>query len=195
MFNRLIPILFAVIFIASSSLIGCSQLPANNSEVSSSRSMQTSMVKSGDPTSSSSLELMRQGELSAPLSSPLRDVYYDFDRYNLSPDGREILKANASWLKANPLVRVEIEGHADERGTNEYNLALGANRAQSSKDYLLSLGISEGRLTTMSYGEEVPVCKERSEGCWQKNRRARFVIIPAQPAYSSSPATFQAAAK
>jgi peptidoglycan-associated lipoprotein len=153
------------------------------------------MVKSGDPTSSSSLELMRQGELSAPLSSPLRDVYYDFDRYNLSPDGREILKANASWLKANPLVRVEIEGHADERGTNEYNLALGANRAQSSKDYLLSLGISEGRLTTMSYGEEVPVCKERGEGCWQKNRRARFVIIPAQPAYSSSPATFQAAAK
>lgn len=195
MFNRLIPLFFAVIFIASSSLIGCSQVPANNSEASSSPLMQTSVVKSGEPASSSSLELMRQGERSAPLFSPLGDVYYDFDRYNLSPDAREILKANASWLKANPSARVEIEGHADERGTNEYNLALGANRAQSSRDYLLSLGISEGRLTTVSYGEEVPVCKERSEGCWQKNRRARFVIIPAQPAYSSSPATFQAAAK
>lgn len=144
----------------------------------------------------SSLEALRRGEAPAtPASSPMKEVYFDFDRYDLRADARTTLKANGEWLKANPAIRVQIEGHADERGTNEYNLALGANRAQSSKDYLLSLGISEGRLTTMSYGEEVPVCKERSEGCWQKNRRARFVIIPAQPAYSSSPATFQAAAK
>ena len=86
------------------------------------------------------------------------------------------------WLKANASARIEIEGHADERGTNEYNLALGAKRAQATKDYLVTLGISKERLSTISYGEELPVCKEHGEECWQKNRRAHFVIISARPA-------------
>ena len=128
----------------------------------------------------SSLEAMRGGEV--PSSGPLQEVRYDFDRYDLRSDAREILKANANWMKANPSVRVQIEGHADERGTNEYNLALGAKRAHSSKDYLVSLGISAERLSTVSYGEELPVCKDKTEGCWQNNRRARFVIITARPA-------------
>lgn len=112
----------------------------------------------------------------------MREVYFDFDRYDLRPDARDTLKVNSEWLRANPAVGVEIEGHADERGTTDYNLALGAKRAQSVKDYLVTLGTVADRLSTMSYGEEAPVCREHNEECWQKNRRARFVIQPARPA-------------
>ena len=131
----------------------------------------------------SSLEALRRGEsATTPASSPLKEIYFDFDRYDLRADARAILKSNAEWLKGNPSVRIEIEGHCDERGTNEYNLALGAKRAQAAKDYLASLGIAVNRLSTISYGEEVPVCKEHNEECWQKNRRDRFVIVPTRPA-------------
>jgi peptidoglycan-associated lipoprotein len=139
--------------------------------------MQGASAGSGESGSSSSLELMRRGEL-ASSSGPLKEVYYEFDQHTLHLEAREILKSNANWLKANPVVRVEIEGHADERGTNEYNLALGSKRAESCKDYLVSLGISEERVSTVSYGEEVPACRDQSDTCWQKNRRARFVIVP-----------------
>jgi peptidoglycan-associated lipoprotein len=131
----------------------------------------------------SSLDQLREGKPAVtPGSSPLNDVYFSFDRYDLEVDARATLKANADWLKRNPAARVEIEGHTDERGTNEYNLALGAKRAQAAKDYLVTLGISTERLSTISYGEEIPVCKESSESCWRQNRRARFVIIQARPA-------------
>ncbi len=130
-----------------------------------------------------SLDALRKGQSTAtPASSPIKDVYFEFDRYDLRADARETLKANAEWLKKNPAARVEIEGHCDERGTNEYNLALGAKRAQAAKDYLATLGIRGDRLSTISYGEEIPVCKEHGEGCWRQNRRARFVIIPGRPA-------------
>lgn len=102
--------------------------------------------------------------------------------YDLRADARATLKTNGEWLKANSAIRVQIEGHADERGTNEYNLALGTKRAQAAKDYLVTLGISAGRLSTISYGEEIPVCREPTEDCWQKNRRGRFVVSPAKPA-------------
>jgi peptidoglycan-associated lipoprotein len=129
-------------------------------------------------TGSSSLKQMQEGKSSAtPASSPLKDVFYEFDRYDLSADARATLRANADWLKSNPSARVEIEGHCDERGTNEYNLALGAKRAQAAREFLTSLGIPADRLSTISYGEEIPVCREPTEDCWTKNRRARFVIL------------------
>jgi peptidoglycan-associated lipoprotein len=130
-----------------------------------------------------SLDQLREGKSPVtPASSPLKDVYFEFDRYDLRADARDILKANADWLKNNPSARVEIEGHCDERGTNEYNLALGAKRSQAVKDYLVTLGISTERLSTISYGEEIPVCKEPTEECRGKNRRARFVVVPSRPA-------------
>jgi peptidoglycan-associated lipoprotein len=131
---------------------------------------------------SSSLDALQRGESTAtPASSPLKDVYFDFDRYDLRADAREILKANSAWLKANPAAQIQIEGHCDERGTTEYNVALGSRRAESVKDYLVTLGASADRLSTISYGEEVPVCRDQTEECWQKNRRARFVVQPARP--------------
>lgn len=134
-------------------------------------------------TAPGSLDALRKGGSSAtPASSPLKDIFFDYDRYDLRADAREGLKANADWLKKNPSARVEIEGHCDERGTSEYNLALGAKRAQSAKDYLVTLGITGDRLSTISYGEEIPVCKQPTEDCWRQNRRARFVIVPGRPA-------------
>jgi len=112
-----------------------------------------------------------------PASSPLKDVFYEFDRYDLSADARSTLRANADWLKNNASARVEIEGHCDERGTSEYNLALGAKRAQAAREFLSSLGIPADRLSTISYGQEIPICREYSEDCWKQNRRARFVIV------------------
>jgi peptidoglycan-associated lipoprotein len=132
-------------------------------------------------TDRSSLDQLKEGK-SPETTGPLKDILFDFDSHNLRADARDILRANADWLKRNPASRVEIEGHCDERGTNEYNLALGAKRAQSAKDFLATLGIGADRLSTISYGEEIPVCKEASEDCWQRNRRARFVVLPSRPA-------------
>jgi len=122
-----------------------------------------------------SLEALQKGETSAtPEESPLKEIYFDFDDYRLRADAREALQAEAAWLRKHPSVTAQVEGHCDERGTSEYNLALGAKRAQSAKDYLASLGIAPSRLSTNSYGSEVPVCREHRESCWQKNRRDRF---------------------
>ncbi len=106
----------------------------------------------------------------------LKDIHFDFDKYDIRPDARPILSSIAEWLKKNRDINILLEGHCDERGTNEYNLALGENRAKSTKDYLVALGISPGRMKTISYGEERPLCLEKNEDCWQRNRRAHFVI-------------------
>ena len=132
------------------------------------------------PSSDSSLEALRKGE--APTSGPLKDIAFNFDSAALSNDARATLKANADWLKANPAARIQIEGHCDERGTAEYNMALGAKRAQAALDYLGTLGIAGNRMSTISYGEEIPVCKESNEQCWSRNRRARFVVSAAKAA-------------
>jgi peptidoglycan-associated lipoprotein len=107
----------------------------------------------------------------------MKDIQFDFDRYTLSADSQEVLQRNAEWLKDNPWAQVQIEGHADDRGTSEYNLALGAKRAEAAKAYLVAQGVSPERLSTISYGEELPVCRERAEGCWQRNRRAHSAIV------------------
>ncbi|MGH7930117.1 MAG: peptidoglycan-associated lipoprotein Pal [Candidatus Binatia bacterium] len=133
------------------------------------------------PTDRSSLSQLQEGK-SSESSGPLKDIYFEFDSHSLNADAREILRANANWLKTNSSARAEIEGHSDERGTNEYNLALGARRAQTAKDFLATLGIGADRLSTISYGEEIPTCKDASETCWQRNRRARFVVLPSRPA-------------
>ncbi|HEX6174349.1 MAG TPA: peptidoglycan-associated lipoprotein Pal [Candidatus Binatia bacterium] len=127
-----------------------------------------------------SLDDLQKGGTAA--SGPLKDVFFAFDRSDLSTDARSILKANSDWLKKNPAAQVQIEGHCDERGTVEYNLALGSKRAQASKDYLETLGIPANRLSMISYGEEIPVCRENNDACWEKNRRARFIVTSGRPA-------------
>ena len=109
-------------------------------------------------------------------SAALRDVFFDFDRYDVRGGDKGTLDENAKWLKSNQSALLLIEGHADERGTNEYNLALGERRAKATRDYLVSVGIEAGRITVISYGEERPSCTDKAEPCWTKNRRAHFLV-------------------
>jgi peptidoglycan-associated lipoprotein len=132
-------------------------------------------------SSPSSLDALRSGQSTAG-SGPLKDVFFAFDRAELSEDARAALKGNTEWLKAHASTRVQIEGHCDERGAEDYNMALGAKRAQAAMEYLTTLGITASRMSTVSFGEEVPVCQEHTEECWAKNRRARFVVVSGQPA-------------
>ena len=104
------------------------------------------------------------------------DIYFDFDKATLTPAGQDNLLRKAEWLRENDDVTVTVEGHCDARGTNEYNLALGDRRAESAKAFLVDLGIAASRITTISYGEERPVCSQQNEECWAKNRRDNFVV-------------------
>jgi peptidoglycan-associated lipoprotein len=106
----------------------------------------------------------------------LKDVYFDFDKYDIRPNDARTLDTNAGWLKQNTGQLLLIEGHADERGTNEYNLALGERRAKAAMNYLVSQGVQAPRITIISYGEERPVCADKSEACWSQNRRAHFLV-------------------
>ncbi len=110
-------------------------------------------------------------------SGDLQIAYFDFDSYKINGSARGALKANADWLKSNPNATVQIEGHCDERGTTEYNLALGERRANAAKNYMIRLGVDKGRLSTISYGKERPADPGHDESAWGKNRRAAFVVL------------------
>ena len=105
----------------------------------------------------------------------VKDIYFDYDKYDLRDDQSATAKADAQWLVVHPNVRFTIEGHCDERGSTEYNIALGDNRAASVKKALVEAGIAADRIKTVSYGKERPFCTESNEACWQQNRRAHFV--------------------
>jgi peptidoglycan-associated lipoprotein len=166
----------------------CSSQTATKPEISSSSkpagssagSTDKSVASSRQNQTASSLEAHREGK--SPATGPLKEIRFDFDSYDLTAEARSILQANAAWLKTNPSANVEIEGHCDERGTTEYNLALGAKRARTAMEYLLSLGVAPARIKTTSYGEELPLCKDSTENCYEKNRRDRFVEARGRPA-------------
>ena len=106
----------------------------------------------------------------------LKDIYFRFDQYDLDDQSRDKLRQNARYLQANSGAMIEIQGHCDERGTNNYNIALGERRAHSTKMYLVSQGVSARRIHVISYGEERPFCFDSNDACWLKNRRAHFRI-------------------
>ncbi|MFO7568674.1 MAG: peptidoglycan-associated lipoprotein Pal [Smithellaceae bacterium] len=106
----------------------------------------------------------------------IQNIYFDFDRSSIRPDAREILKANVDIFRQNPNAKVIVEGHCDERGTTEYNMALGERRAQETKQYLVNLGMDASRIVTISYGEERPADDRSTEDAWAQNRRAQFVL-------------------
>ncbi len=115
--------------------------------------------------------------LEEAFSRRVRDAFFDFDRADIRPDGRVALTQTAEFLREYPEARVLIEGHCDERGSTEYNLGLGDRRSNGAREFLLSLGIAENRIQTISYGKERPFCFESNEDCWQQNRRAHFVLL------------------
>ena len=109
-------------------------------------------------------------------SSELKDIHFKYDKYDLDNNSRAILKGNADYLKHNPSLQIEVHGHCDERGTNNYNIALGERRAHSTKTYLVSQGVNSKRVRVISFGEEKPFCLDSNETCWYQNRRAHFMV-------------------
>jgi peptidoglycan-associated lipoprotein len=116
-------------------------------------------------------------ERAAAAPAGLQPVYFDFNQAFIEAAAGEIMKANAEWLRAHPQIKVRIEGNCDERGTNEYNQALGQRRAASAKKYLADMGISGQRISLLSYGKEKSSCTDSTESCWQKNRRDDFTVV------------------
>ena len=111
------------------------------------------------------------------ISDMFDDIHFDFDKYDIKESGKPALKKVADYLIKNNNTKLLVEGHCDDRGTNEYNLGLGDRRAKSTKDYLSASGVKASRIEVISFGEEKPLCNEQNEGCWAKNRRAHFVIL------------------
>ena len=109
-------------------------------------------------------------------SAQLKDIRFEFDRYDIRAEDAEVLDANAESLRANPKLQLLIEGHADQRGTSEYNMALADRRAKASMNYLVSRGVRANRISVISYGKERPMCVQASEECWSQNRRAHFLV-------------------
>ena len=122
---------------------------------------------------------LAQKNVMANLSAgeTLNSVFFDYDKYSLSKSAQKVLIKNADWLKKDPSLKIQLEGYCDERGTNNYNLALGDKRAHKVKRELEVLGINKDRMLTVSYGEEKPFCSERTESCWSQNRRVQFLIL------------------
>lgn len=110
-------------------------------------------------------------------SGLFEDIRFDYDKYDIAPEAKTVLQNVASWLLKNTSAKLSIEGHCDERGTNEYNLALGDRRAKAARDFLIAMGIASNRIEMVSYGEEKPLCTDSSEECWAKNRRDHFVVL------------------
>jgi len=121
---------------------------------------------------------LAQKNVMANLSAgeTLNSVFFDYDKHSLSKAAQKVLIKNADWLKKDPSLKIQLEGYCDERGTNNYNLALGDKRAHKVKRELEVLGIDKNRMLTVSYGEEKPFCSERTESCWSQNRRVQFLI-------------------
>jgi peptidoglycan-associated lipoprotein len=124
----------------------------------------------------SSLERTKRG-LNPEEDGILGDVHFGFDSYEVDSSARDVIARNVDWLRRNPRAKVELEGHTDSRGTIEYNLALGAKRAKAVKDQLVGQGIAAERISTISYGKELPLCHEEDETCWARNRRVHSVIV------------------
>ena len=142
-------------------------------DVQADKKISQETVSSKDSNNTQSVDSVLLKELQAKT----KDIHFDFDRYLIKTDEKPILKEVAATLRKNGNLKVTIEGNCDEKGTTEYNLALGDRRAVAAKDYLLSEGIQSSRMNTVSNGKEKPLCTESNESCWAKNRRAHLVIL------------------
>ncbi|MEW6584881.1 MAG: peptidoglycan-associated lipoprotein Pal [Nitrospirota bacterium] len=188
---------FAIaLFIAVFTVVGCQEkrvvkpeqpLPPQQQEQPSAAKKEPSQMERGTERMRPQEQITEQALAKAEVSEePSRfkeerglfeDVYFDYDKYDVRDDAKPILQKVASWLLKNTKAKLSVEGHCDERGTNEYNLALGDRRAKAVRDYLIALGVGSGRIEMVSYGEEKPACAEQTESCWAKNRRSHFVVL------------------
>lgn len=162
-------------------LAGCQAARAPSDAVGATRDIEASTamvaIELPDAETPSAPGLPPPPEQFVPVPR-LADIHFDYEGYTIRPEDTLILDENAAWIQANPAGLVLIEGHADERGTDDYNLGLGDLRAAAARSYLIAHGIPAERMVAISYGRERPVCTEHREACWARNRRARFLIKP-----------------
>jgi len=161
-------------------LWGC---PKNSDVTSSSETPQKKSVSTAE-NSPKSGAVSRRESRTEPMketvemsSAGLKSIYFDSGKSFIRKDAKTVMKANADWLKANPMVNIMIVGNCDQRGTKEYNNALGMRRSASAKKYLVGMGISAKRISLVSYGGDKPMCTENNKECWQKNSRADFIVV------------------
>jgi peptidoglycan-associated lipoprotein len=174
-------------------LVGCAKQPATTTQ--SSAPSPTGMTGGSGGTGDTRQVGTRPGDAGRGMNQPggrdasgrpivdgfsgtaqLADIHFEFDKADIRQEDVKVLEANATWLKAHADQLLLIEGHCDERGTNEYNTALGDRRAKNTMNYLVSQGVAASRMTVISYGEERPACSQHSDDCWAKNRRAHFLV-------------------
>jgi len=136
------------------------------------------MLAKVDPSGSAGRQMDEIGraEQAATAAAGLRDVFFAYDSWVISEEGRQSLSHDAEWMKSNPNALIRVEGHCDERGTVAYNFVLGEKRAKAARNYLVELGVAANRLSVVSYGKERPSCDEHAESCYQQNRRGRIVV-------------------
>jgi peptidoglycan-associated lipoprotein len=159
-----------VMIVMSLALTGCAS-KSEKSDGSSADSADSMMADAGE-----NFNLELNGTSDENSAGPLKTIFFDFNSSSLSTSGRTTLEENATFLKLTENVDIQIEGHADERGGHQYNLALGERRARTVKDYIVALGVNEARVSIISYGKEKPTSFGHDEESWSKNRRATFVI-------------------
>lgn len=158
--------------------------PALNASMSDLSARDTERVSPGalyakaDPSSANRQLQELRAEQTATAAAGLRDVFFGYDSWTISEEGRQVLVKDAEWLRAHGTAQLRIEGHCDERGSSAYNLVLAEKRAKSVRNYLMELGVRNDRLTVVSYGKERPFCTTRSESCFQENRRGHLVLKP-----------------
>lgn len=174
-FSILTPVALAALLILS----GCASKTANNvinppTAASAEASSSETSATAGTGVQSAPIPASSAATMSTLDGRQLETVYFDYDAFTLQSAARQVLERNAAWLQANPTVKVVIEGHCDERGSDEYNLALGERRALTVKNFLTTLGVNAERLATISVGEEQPAVEGHDEAAWSKNRRAEF---------------------
>ena len=185
-------LLLLIMVVAVAGLFGCGQRSVVSGPDTLASTTQEATDASGEPTEAGRIgpdgEVISEdiGTGAADADSPVGigreisdkdfpDIYFDFDKYDIKPEYRPVLMDLSNWLIRNEAV-VLIEGHCDERGTNEYNLALGDRRAKATRDFLMAAGVPSRKIEYISYGEERPLCTEQAESCWSRNRRSNFTI-------------------
>jgi len=196
MLSRCSHVMFALLLVVGVVLVGCAKRPATTQAAAPAPTGQAAATPSAPQApapaqmqpASPATPAAPPAATAAPTARPapseftsvadLKDIHFDFDKYDIRPGDAKTLDGNAGWLKSNPNHLVLIEGHCDERGTNEYNLALGERRAKSTMNYLVSQGVQASRITIISYGEERPTCTQKTEECWAQNRRAHLLVKP-----------------
>ena len=178
-------ILVTVMMLFVFGLVACQKRAVTKADTAQQEQPQTMEKKDQEKITESKIDSKiesvdvkdRDGQYAESKESMFSDILFDYDKYDVAGTYKSVLQSVSTWMAKNTSARLSIEGHCDERGTNEYNLALGDRRAKAVKDYLVSLGVASDRINVISYGEERPICTEQTEVCWAKNRRAHFVVL------------------